>query len=450
MKLNPILRAMEWFSATPERSLDRSYRAALSIQQIEKEHFNGKKVSRETSDYGNNVISYFQEEVKRYLETVKIGLAEFKTSRSLLLFSEFNSQKLDPTDSQNTLKTNPNAIILAKLKFIDETINRYSQKNITSQEEIIVIQTKESTVNGKIDKPQRNLVKELEKEQKNSPKLTSVNGETVKTVSDQTGVLPRSFLRTINRIKQEIDPKSQETEEEVLRKHRVSKYKTAISIKFILILIIVPLLTHQVTKTFLVAPIVERYFANHEQILFINNDLEEEAYFELKHYEERLHFQNLIGREQKKSAAEIEERLKEKADEIAEAYRHLGSDAIANIFADIFSLIAFAIIIWVSKKEILILKSFLDEIMYGLSDSAKAFLIILLTDVFVGYHSPHGWEVILEGITRHFGLPENREFNFLFIATFPVILDTILKYWIFRYLNRISPSSVATYRSMNE
>ena len=41
-------------------------------------------------------------------------------------------------------------------------------------------------------------------------------------------------------------------------------------------------------------------------------------------------------------------------------------------------------------------------------------------------------------------------FIFLFIATFPVILDTIFNYWIFRYLNRISPSSVATYKNMNE
>ena len=77
-------------------------------------------------------------------------------------------------------------------------------------------------------------------------------------------------------------------------------------------------------------------------------------------------------------------------------------------------------------------------------------MIILITDMFVGFHSPHGWEIVLESIARHFGLPENREFNFLFIATFPVILDTMLKYWIFRYLNRISPSSVATYRDMNK
>jgi hypothetical protein len=92
----------------------------------------------------------------------------------------------------------------------------------------------------------------------------------------------------------------------------------------------------------------------------------------------------------------------------------------------------------------------MDDVIYGLSDSAKAFVIILFTDVFVGFHSPHGWEVILEGVSRHLGLPENRQFIFLFIATFPVILDTVFKYWIFRYLNRSSPSAVATYKNMNE
>ena len=61
---------------------------------------------------------------------------------------------------------------------------------------------------------------------------------------------------------------------------------------------------------------------------------------------------------------------------------------IGNVFADFFSLMAFGGIIYFCKREIQVIKSFLDEIAYGLSDSAKAFLIILLTDMFVGYHSP--------------------------------------------------------------
>jgi hypothetical protein len=101
------------------------------------------------------------------------------------------------------------------------------------------------------------------------------------------------------------------------------------------------------------------------------------------------------------------------------------------------------------QRDIQVLKGFIDELVYGLSDSAKAFAIILFTDVFVGFHSPEGWTVLLGGVAHHLGLPAQENFIMLFIATFPVVLATIFKYWIFRYLNRVSPSSVATLRNMN-
>ena len=57
--------------------------------------------------------------------------------------------------------------------------------------------------------------------------------------------------------------------------------------------------------------------------------------------------------------------------------------------------------------------------------------------------------MLLQGISSHLGIPAEEQFIDLFIATFPVILATIFKYWIFRYLNRVSPSSVTTLRGMN-
>lgn len=443
MKLNTFLQtAQQWFTQTPERSLDEAYRAALAIKNIEDQHFQGQKVSPESSQYSNSVLAYFQGEVKRYVQTAKMRLAVFKASRYFLNLGHVEPKQLEDGDRGFHLEHyHQPSIFIEKLKFIDEIISKY-EADISSENENFL--NKDIKENGKFSSSSNNFSQSPQKKQVNS------NGAKLDSASKKTGVLPRSFLKTINRIKQEIDPKSEETEAQVLKKFRKSRYQTAISIKFILILIIVPLLIHQVTKTLFLAPLVKNYFAEHAQVVFINHDLEEEAFIELHNFEESLHFKNLIGLGPELSQKEIEEQLKEKAKEIAEHSRHQGAEAIANIFADIFSLIAFGIVIFTNKEEIEIVKSFLDEILYSLSDSAKAFLIILFTDMFVGFHSPHGWEVILEGISRHLGLPENREFNFLFIATFPVILDTVLKYWIFRYLNRISPSSVATYRNMNE
>ena len=102
------------------------------------------------------------------------------------------------------------------------------------------------------------------------------------------------------------------------------------------------------------------------------------------------------------------------------------------------------------EPQIVILKTFLIESIYSLSDTTKSFLLILLTDLLVGFHSPDGWKFCIEITLRYFGLPESKTFVFLFVATFPVLLDTLFKYWIFRHLNRISPSTVATYHNMLE
>lgn len=265
--------------------------------------------------------------------------------------------------------------------------------------------------------------------------------------TNTTGVLPRSILGTIGRLQVELDPSA---EQDVVHNFRKAQRRTIIAVRFILLLIIVPILTHQLSKAFVVGPLVDHLRNNESVRVFINSEMEEEALNELERFEERIKFQSLVGLAAPMSALEMEEKVQEEARELANEYRGESSGAIKNVFSDIMSVIAFSWLLIVSKREIAVLKDFFDHIVYGLSDSAKAFIIILFTDIFVGFHSPHGWEVILEGISRHWGLPGNHSFIFLFIATFPVILDTIFKYWIFRYLNRVSPSAVATYRNMNE
>jgi hypothetical protein len=146
----------------------------------------------------------------------------------------------------------------------------------------------------------------------------------------------------------------------------------------------------------------------------------------------------------------LQNQLKDRAIALSEKYRWELTEPIKNIISDFFGFGAFILLVVTGRQKIAIFKSFLDDVIYGLSDSAKAFILILFTDVFVGFHSPHGWTVVMHNVLEHFGLPRNEEFIDVFIATFPVMLDTVFKYWIFRYLNQISPSAVATYRNMNE
>nr|YP_010449460.1 CemA [Primula pumilio]UTU94878.1 CemA [Primula pumilio] len=102
------------------------------------------------------------------------------------------------------------------------------------------------------------------------------------------------------------------------------------------------------------------------------------------------------------------------------------------------------------NEELVILNSWAQEFLYNLSDTIKAFSILLLTDLCIGFHSPHGWELMIGSVYQDFGFVHNDQIISGLVSTFPVILDTIFKYLIFRYLNRLSPSLVVIYHSMND
>ncbi len=436
---NYLVDVNQWYLKTSERALDQAYNAALRIKSIEDEYFEGEKIPTVSDRYGPSELAYFKIELKNYLKVIRTRLIEFKASSSFLGAIDRNVHALESQDRslEPYFGGDRSSVILDKLKFIDHLQSRYTtQLNISTPENngqsVSLIRSESAQIRLDGTSQRKYLGKNL---------ITDVE-----TVTDKTGVLPRSILGTVNRIKRELDPKA---EAEVVKNFRSSKNRTIISLRFILMISLVPLLAQQVSKNFIVGPIVDQL--NIVKVdPFLNFDMEDEALHKLEVFEAKLKFQNVISDAPELGSAYIRGKVRLRAMELAEEYSRSSNNAIKNVFADLMSLIVFTIVVVFRRKDFEVIKSFIDELIYGLSDSAKAFIIILSTDIFVGFHSPHGWEILLEGILHHLGLPNNREFIFLFIATFPVILDTVFKYWIFRFLNRISPSAVATYKSMNE
>nr|AWI73537.1 envelope membrane protein [Tonduzia stenophylla] len=128
-------------------------------------------------------------------------------------------------------------------------------------------------------------------------------------------------------------------------------------------------------------------------------------------------------------------------------------DRIHTIFHFSINIICFVILSGYSilgNEELVILNSWAQEFLYNLSDTVKAFSILLLTDLCIGFHSTHGWELMIGSVYKDFGFVQNDQIISGLVSTFPVILDTVFKYWIFRYLNRVSPSLVVIYHSMND
>lgn len=268
-----------------------------------------------------------------------------------------------------------------------------------------------------------------------------------KSVFEKVGPIPRSILKLFNNLRSKLNPIREQT---VIEELRVSRYQIMTLIRYLFLLCVNPLLINTISKIFIFGPLIDYWWQRQEFIIVLNQSQQVKAFEELQTYEEKLRFDILIGKEQPLSIKVINIKIRNKANEVAKYYSQEIKNSIKNILADTLSTTTFLALLRKNKQELVITYTIFNKIFYGLSDTAKSFFIILSTDIFVGYHSSYGWEILLENLLRHLGLSENREFIFLFIATFPVILDTIFKYWIFCYLNRVSPSTVATYRNMNE
>lgn len=264
-----------------------------------------------------------------------------------------------------------------------------------------------------------------------------------KKAFEQTGLIPRSIIRTFDRFRKQILPGAEKV---VIQEFRISRYQVVVSVKCLLILFICPLILNYLAKQFFFTPIAEYFWNTQQPEIFLNSYQKNRALTEIQNFEEKIYFESLVD----DSPYPMETEFQKKVNQIALQYNQESIQAITNFFSDFVSFGTIYFLVYWMAPQIIILKSFLTESIYSLSDTTKSFLLILFTDLLVGFHSPHGWEVFLEFFLRHFGFPENQDFILLFVATVPVLLDTVFKYWIFRYLNKISPSTVATYHNMIE
>ena len=292
-----------------------------------------------------------------------------------------------------------------------------------------------------------------------------------KQAFEPTGLVPRSIIRTIERFRQQLMPG---TEAIAIQEFRISRYQVLVSLKCLATLIFAPLFVNLLAKTFVLAPTIEHFWNLHQDEIFLNSYQEDRALLEMHNFSERVFFESLLTDERYGMGQddvdglsnpfceansvvsstcrrrESEKQFQQRGTQLAIAYNRESLQSIINLVGDCITFLTVLLLFIWMKPQIIILKSFLTESIYSLSDTSKSFLLILCTDLLVGFHSPRGWEIAIESLLRHFGLPENQDFIFLFVAAFPVFLDTIFKYWIFRYLNKISPSTVATYHNMIE
>ncbi|AGF50475.1 heme binding protein precursor [Synechocystis sp. PCC 6803] len=385
---SPNHRFHHWLVRQAIAALDNAQVSAQAIESIEKTYFDGGKIAPD-SQRGVNTYNYFKSTLERELLKIKFNLARFNATNLLN-----NSEDFQITEAEIIVKLDAIEKIIAKYRFSEDLVEVDSQ----SSAEINNISPKRSNF--------FNIQRDL----------------------------------------------SAQDEQKILQNLRNLRLQRRIATRFLIVLIFIPLTVQILTKNLVFAPLVQHFRVDivaWEKIHYQEETIEH--YFEeFARYKETLEIKQLLSENQPLNQEKIHQELKKKAEELIRQAATNSQQGIVNLLADIAGLVAFVVLIIVFRGKSIITQQYLSQSFLALNDITKVFIFILLTDMFVGFHSAHGWEVVLENLTSHFGLPENRHAVYIFIATVPVFLDSLFKLLIFNYFTRQSPTSVAILEKMQQ
>nr|QHD46896.1 CemA [Anthoceros agrestis] len=264
---------------------------------------------------------------------------------------------------------------------------------------------------------------------------------------DSTGFIPRSISRTLSRFQIELMGQSSPL---VLQEFRSAKYQALASIQYIGCLIFLPWIISRSLKEWFLEPWIKFWWDTYQSQISLNSFQEERALEGLQEVEELLWLDKLVSNFLKNQSQDLNIEIYGETIELIRMYNENSIQTILHLLTGMICFTTLGALFILGKKRLSVLNSWIQESFYSLSDTMKAFAILLLTDLCIGFHSPHGWEVVIGSSLEHLGFAHNKHIISCFVSTFPVILDTVSKYWIFRHLNRISPLIVATYYTMNE
>nr|BDW46156.1 envelope membrane carbon uptake protein [Marchantia emarginata subsp. cuneiloba] len=413
--------------ALPYCSLEKAYKASKRIQKIKKDYFLYKNMLFSSKRSWQSILFYINTELNNSVFKIYWSLLEYKLSLWFIQFFQKKNSKFDLNLTNNNEKKKKRKIN-RKLAWIKATLN-----DLENWRRYYLFSSSLFR-----DQKEENNFSFLEMK---SSRLTAIAYESI-------GLVPRSITRTFSRFKAELTNQSSSL---VLKEFRLAKYQALASLQYIGCLFFIPLGVSFFFQKCFLESWIQNWWNVYQSQIFLTSFQEEKALKRLQEIEELFWLDKVMTYSSNKiQSQDLTKEIHQQTIELVQIYNNDSIKIVLNLLTDLIWFISLSCLFILGKERLVILNSWAQELFYSLSDTMKAFFILLLTDLCIGFHSPHGWEIVISSCLEHFGFVHNKHVISCFVSTFPVILDTVFKYLIFRHLNRISPSIVATYHTMNE
>nr|YP_001531225.1 envelope membrane protein [Cuscuta obtusiflora]ABW20570.1 chloroplast envelope membrane protein [Cuscuta obtusiflora] len=185
--------------------------------------------------------------------------------------------------------------------------------------------------------------------------------------------------------------------------------------------------------------------------LFVNMIQENNILEKFLEVEDFLFLNEVIQNDFQTDPSKFNKRIYEETLQLINIQNENSIQIIFHLFTNIICFIILkGFATWRNENPLSILNSWFQKFLFNLSDTVKVFFLLLFTDFFFGYHSTRGWEFTIGFLYDSFGFGHNDQIISCLVCIIPVSLDIGFKYFLFLYLNRVSPSLLIIYNSIGE
>jgi hypothetical protein len=423
-------RVTEWLQQRQARVLNNAFTAAQEIKVLEDQYYDGSPIVY-SAEQSKTVYDYLRSLRDRKLLQIRTNLTQFRLNSFVL------NQSASETAAAETIQEQA---VLDQLNFIESVIGKYreSPEDDLAQAAAMMAEDDGKQLKGALRSPATDTDAQPSSTQIMDPVIMEVEAD--KQQRNRIGLFGGGLIGG------DLDPNY---ELRVVQELRLKRKQNQVAMRWLVILIFVPLLLGLLSRYLVFDPLLGSYADKYPDRIELDAEIQAEFDLELNNYKERLEVQELLGVIPEMTPEEERERLSDKAVELWQEAREAELRGLKNLLADLTALAIFVGLVYFNRSRLSILRNATNRTFLSLSDTTKVFIFILVTDMFVGFHSAEGWSVILNSLGYHFGLSENEAAVGMFIATVPVFLDACIKFWIFSYLTRFSPASSAVYERMN-
>jgi CemA family len=431
MSPNLFSRIYNYLSEISDRALYKAYEASKKLRNLKKNYlcYKSDKSYRRSAE---NAAMYMHTEVNKLEFEIYWKLIEFKISRYFIsvFLKIYSIMKNDRTVNHMTKSIRNIDLINKRLAWVEAVLLDLQSLKRTFWNE------------------PNNISIEIPLNQGNrSSWLTYINPKQKSMTYDSIGLVPRSIIRTISRFSAELRGQSTSL---VIAEFRLAKYQAVASLQYLGCLIFLPWIVSSISKNLFFEPFAENWWNTSHFQIFLCVEQQEKALKELKDLEELVWLDTIMTNGEAFQNNGLMIKIREISMKLADKYNHDSINTVINPFTDLIAILTIGLLLILGKKRLTILNSWSQEVFHSLSDTMKAFLIVFLADLCIGFHSRHGWQVLTRLFLEHLGFPYSQHLISCFTSIAPVIFHTLFKYWVFRDLSRISPSIVANYDAMNE